>query len=186
MSALKDWLKKLSEPAVLVPAVIGIFITGGGGVFIGHHFWTNNSVNPAVKITCPQSGAIRNSINISGTADLPEGDSIWIVVQTYAPVQYFLLGQARITSTTIFGTVSWSSPGATIGAASDPAGTQYQIYALILDAGIGNYLEALVVDNNSETETFNASSNGNAPMLPPDILANDYVGVTRGSEPETC
>lgn len=185
MSAFKDWLKKLIEPAVLVPAVIAVVIALGSGGVLGHLFWRNSkSANAAVTIDCPPNdGTIQRAVKVYGKAALPEGDSVWIVIRSIGQQDYYPVGTAGITSPAKFGDVNWSYT-ATVGSRAE-VGTQYQIYAVILDSENSTYLSNMTVGTPSG-QVLASSMDASAPELPPGILAKDYINVTRGNSPENC
>jgi hypothetical protein len=120
----------------------------------------------------------------TGTAYLPSGDSIWIVIESFAPAAFYPVAPADITSTAQSGNVAWSY-AASIGSAKDD-GQSFKIYAVILDKQISEYLSATTVLDSTGKVYSLPSESASAPELPPDVLAESSVSVTRKSGTQIC
>jgi hypothetical protein len=84
----------------------------------------HQSGRPKVQIAYPKDGqAVGGTEVISGTAqNIPQGDELFLLVNSYADHLYFPKGRLYPDSTG-----NWSLPNAAIGTQSDPQGSQFQI-----------------------------------------------------------
>jgi hypothetical protein len=185
---LLDWLKEAAEPVVVIPSVIALFTGGGVGAWIGHHVWPSDSPsNPKASVSIGQpvdAESVPPCILTTGSAYVPAGDSVWIVIESFNPTGFYPLAAADITSAAQSGNVTWSYK-ASVGGATD-TGASFKIYAVILDKPVSQYLSSTTVVDSAGKANSLAEENASAPELPPDSQAQDSKTVTRTSGAQNC
>jgi hypothetical protein len=185
LSHVKEWFKKAMEPAVLIPAIGSIIIFGGVGAFLGHLIWPKHKAVNAAAVTItypPDNSQIPRCVNVSGTAVLPAGDSVWLVVRSEGDRRYYQAGPAVTNPPDGIGNVTWSYNEMPVGSLGE-SGTGYEIYAVILGSDIGKYLDGMTIVTSSGITLPVLWAGGSADTLPPNLLAAKPVEVTRSPDP---
>ncbi len=130
-------------------------------------------------------GTIQHCASFSGTATLPSGDSVWLIVKSWSNQRFYPEGLAIITSPNQSGNVTWMLDRLPIGSAGE-SGSRYDINAVVLNPELSTYLASMTIITSSGNIIPMLDTGGSAYSLPPDLLAKAVVVETRDSSRDNC
>jgi hypothetical protein len=175
------WILSLASRNSLVSILVAIIVGGAGGYAIHSnspkgdvpHSVDVAAADTSVQIASPSPGeSVARCTASSGSANIPMGGSVWILVQASDAGVYYIEGRAAIYQTSGSNVVDWNYE-TTIGSVNSSA--QYSVVAVAVDAAMNEFLSGML---DAKYLKGNPDGLANA-SLPPGLLAEAKSTVTR-------